>query len=97
MPVDPLPVRGIYIFNCRADRGVETARPSAQLSDAEKIRKILTRLPDNSVRVAVRDVSGGGSIGFGGSNIGAEGKSYNVILDYINNDVANIRFRAEEI
>ena len=49
-------------------------------------------LPDNSVRIAVRDLSGSGSLGFGPVKLGYAGSSYRVILDYINADVANFRF-----
>jgi hypothetical protein len=50
-------------------------------------------LPDNAVRIAVRDLSGSGSLGFGPVKLGYAGSSYRVILDYINADVANFRFR----
>lgn len=50
-------------------------------------------LPDNAVRIAVRNLSGSGNLGFGPVKLGYAGNSYRVILDYINVDVANFRFR----
>lgn len=49
-------------------------------------------LPDNAVRIAVRKLSGTGSMSFGPAQLGYQGNSYQVVLDYINADVANIRF-----
>jgi hypothetical protein len=53
----------------------------------------LSRLPDTAVRIAVRQLSGKGTIGFGPAQLGAEGNSYQIILDYINADVVNIPFK----
>ena len=50
-------------------------------------------LTDNSVRIAVRQISGNASLGFGPAKLGYEGNTYQVVLDYINADVSNIRFR----
>lgn len=57
------------------------------------IPPILSRLPDTAVRIAVRQLSGKGSIGFGPAQLGAEGNSYQIILDYINADVVNVPFK----
>lgn len=54
---------------------------------------ILSQLPDNAVRIAVRKLSGAGSLGFGPAQVGVQGNSYQVILDYINADVSNMRFK----
>jgi hypothetical protein len=54
---------------------------------------VLSRLPDTAVRIAVRQLSGKGKIGFGPAQLGAEGNSYQIILDYINADVVNIPFK----
>jgi len=51
---------------------------------------LLEVLPDNAVRIAIKDISGDGSLNFlGGSSIGAAGKSYRIVIDYINADTAN--------
>jgi hypothetical protein len=45
--------------------------------------KVLEALPDETIRIAVGTVSGDGGITFGPAKLGAEGKNYVVILDYI--------------
>jgi len=45
--------------------------------------KPLDVLPDETIRIAVGTVSGDGGISFGPAKIGAEGKNYVVVLDYI--------------
>lgn len=40
-------------------------------------------LPDETIRIAVGTISGDGGIAYGPAKIGAEGKNYVVILDYI--------------
>ena len=52
--------------------------------------KLLEVFPDNAVRIAIKDISGDGSLSFlGGSSIGAAGRSYRIVIDYINADTAN--------
>lgn len=80
VPLDPLPVKVVDGPNCGA------GRPRGSL---------LASLPDNAVRIAVRQVSGSGSLGFGPAQLGYQGNSYEVVLDYINADVANLRFAYE--
>lgn len=77
VPLDPLPVKVVDGPNCGP------GKPRASL---------LTMLPDNAVRIAVRQISGSTSLGFGPAQLGYEGNSYEVVLDYINADVANLRF-----
>jgi len=77
VPLDPLPVKVVDGPNCGPER------PRGPL---------LSELPDNAVRIAVRKLTGSASGGFGPAQIGYQGNSYQVILDYINADVANIRF-----
>ncbi|MDP4530502.1 hypothetical protein Q9252_00025 [Marinobacter salarius] len=45
--------------------------------------KVLDAMPDETIRIAVGTVSSNGGITFGPAKIGAEGKNYVVILDYI--------------
>lgn len=77
VPLDPLPVMVLEGYHCK---------------DGKSQGLVLNQLPDNAVRIAVRQLDATGSFGFGPAQLGAEGKSYQVILDYINADVANIRF-----
>lgn len=52
--------------------------------------ELLEVFPDNAVRIAIKDITGNGSLGFlGGSSIGAAGSSYRIVIDYINADTAN--------
>jgi len=45
--------------------------------------KVLDAMPDETMRIAVGTVSGDGGITFGPAKLGAEGKNYVVVLDYI--------------
>jgi len=45
--------------------------------------KVLEAMPDETIRIAVGTVSGDGGITFGPAKLGAEGKNYVLILDYI--------------
>jgi hypothetical protein len=49
-------------------------------------------LPDNAVRIAVASLDKSGQVSFGPVQIGTSGNSYQVVLDYINVDTANIYF-----
>ena len=53
---------------------------------------LLKALPDNAVRIAVKEYDIKGNLSYAGSSVGTEGKRYQVILDYINVDSSNIRF-----
>src|SRR5215210_5289319 len=78
VPLDPLPVKVVDGPNC----GPGHPRGS-----------LLTMLPDNAVRIAVRQLTGSATLGFGpAAQLGYQGNSYEVVLDYINADVANLRF-----
>src|SRR5262249_2952895 len=78
IPLDPLP------GEVRPDAGC----PAAPNTSAG----LLDTLPDNAVRVSIRQISGKGSITLGPAAVGTEGSQYQVVLDYINADTANIRF-----
>jgi hypothetical protein len=45
--------------------------------------KVLEEMPDETIRIAIGTVSGDGGITYGTAKIGAEGKNYVVVLDYI--------------
>jgi hypothetical protein len=44
---------------------------------------LLKALPDETIRIAVGEISGQGTISFGPTNVGYQGRSYEVILDYV--------------
>ena len=46
-------------------------------------------MPDNAVRVAIRDFNSSGTFSISTNEIGTSGNSYQVIIDYMNSDVAN--------
>lgn len=52
----------------------------------------LDAFPDNAVRVAIRNLSVRADATLGPVAIGTSGNRYQVVLDYINVDTANIRF-----
>jgi hypothetical protein len=83
VPLDPLPVEIAGGAGCEYREG----------SVASVRRAVLDSLPDNAVRVAIRQVDGTASGSIGPAKLGAEGHQYQVILDYINADVVNLRFR----
>ena len=78
IPIDPLPVTSIRGEGCLDSDAVFT--------------NILSALPDNAVRVAVGKHDSNGTVTFGAAQLGSSGNTYQVILDYINADTANIRF-----
>lgn len=55
---------------------------------------LLKALPDNSVRVATRLVSGKAEFGFPkfGASTGIEGNTYDVIIDFVNTQTVNAQF-----
>jgi hypothetical protein len=75
IPVDPLPVF--------TDRGLSC-------KDGEKFKGILESLPDQAVRLAIGQFDASGSLTFGPVSIGGEGKSYQIILDYISVDASQV-------
>ncbi len=80
VPLDPLGVRTVAGTGC---------------SDNRISGNLLNALPDNAVRIAMREFSASGDATFGPASVGAKGHSYEVVLDYINADVTNIRFGYE--
>ena len=88
IPLDPLPVTiwpGV---------GCEYNGPpwKATLEKGYVYSELLKSLPDNAVRIAVKEYDNKGNLSYAGSSLGFEGRRYQVILDYINVDSSNIRF-----
>jgi hypothetical protein len=78
VPLDPLAVQ-VGTSNCGA---VPTGT-----------QKLMYALPDNAVRMAMQEVTADGSASFGPVTIGAKGKTYRVILDFVSVDTTNVRFQ----
>ena len=77
VPVDPLPVK--------PKSSIETCEGTERSEWLPTIES----LPDNAVRVAVRDINASGTLSVTTNEIGTSGNSYQVIIDYMNSDVAN--------
>ncbi len=78
IPLDPLPVDVSEQASC-----------ALKISDA---KTLLDSLPDNAVRISIRQLSAKGGIELGPAAVGLENNTYQVTLDYINADTANVRF-----
>jgi len=72
-PLDPLPIviKDKYSPN-------QDGKPISISNE-----RLLNSLPDETIRLAIGEVTANGGISFGSSNIGYEGSSYIVVLDYI--------------
>src|SRR5262245_23377000 len=85
IPLDPLPVATAPGRSCGDIR-------DERLPEGVKFREVLDALPDNAVRMAIKEYDAKGKLSFGASSVGSEGRRYQVVLDYINVDSTNIRF-----
>ncbi len=83
VPLDPLPVQILPGDACVYSEG----------RAANRLKPVLQALPDNAVRVAIRQLNAGGSATLGPATVGASGNQYQVILDYINADIVNVPVR----
>lgn len=89
IPLDPLGVAVYPGVGCDAKR---ISRDAFILRDDLRYADLLRSLPDNAVRIAVKEYDNKNTLSYAGSSLGVEGKRYQVILDYINVDSSNIRF-----
>ena len=89
IPLDPLPVQTIPGRSCMSPAARE---PGSDLAKGVKYKDLLDALPDNAVRMAIKEYDGKGKLSFGASSVGTEGRRYQVVLDYINVDSTNIPF-----
>ena len=87
IPLDPLPVS---IQNACSD--FDASAKAFRIKPGFRLSAILDSLPDNAVRMAVKQYDSNGKLSFGVGSIGVEGKRYQVVLDYVNADTSNIRF-----
>lgn len=69
--------------------------PVDDLCKTDKKKKVLDRLPDNAVRIAIAEVSASGDVSFSPAKVGIAGNNYQVILDYINVDPVGITYSIE--
>ncbi|MFT6438079.1 MAG: hypothetical protein ACJAVI_006165 [Candidatus Azotimanducaceae bacterium] len=86
VPVEPSSVK----INCTGSPPVITGNNCVHVSK----QSLLDALPDNSVRIATRQVSGSISTGIPaiGGSIGIAGNSYEVIIDFVNTQTVNKQF-----
>ena len=66
--------------------------PAAAVGDARHAADVMDALPDHTIRMAVRTISGAGQGGFGPVTLSARGTSYQVVMDSIFADTTNVRF-----
>lgn len=84
IPLDPIP-----IIQDLQETGSCAQYTSLQLAQASAV---LGSLPDNDIRVSVREVTASGSASYGPVSTAVKGNRYRVVLDYINKDSTNIQF-----
>lgn len=58
----------------------------------DKAADVMDALPDHTIRMAIRTLSGQGEGGFGPVKMSAKGSTYQVVADSIFADTANVRF-----
>jgi len=82
IPVDPLPVF--------TGRGASCKSKKCETNCDRKFKKLLDALPDQTVRLAIKEIEANGSVSFTPVSVGVKNKSYQVTLDYINVDVTQL-------
>jgi hypothetical protein len=60
-----------------------------------KFKPVLDSLPDEAVRIAVGSYDATGSLSFGPGKVGAEGHTYQVVLDYVSVDEGSMTVKVE--
>ncbi len=78
-----VPLDALKVFAAQ-DKGCESRQITGDV--------YLNALPDNTVRISVRQISGKLNGSAGPVSLGSEGNQYEVVLDYINADTANVPF-----
>lgn len=87
IPFDPLPVQTLEGASCfPADNELRFKNKEIVL------RNLKDSFPDQTVRLAVAEFTSDGTLNFGPSTIGYEGRSYQVIIDYANTDTTKGSF-----
>ncbi|MEM9668683.1 MAG: hypothetical protein AAF950_07125 [Pseudomonadota bacterium] len=80
VPIDPFSVKEGLADSCKENEGKLLSLPEA--------------FPDNNVRIAYKTFDLGGKVSFGPVETTQKGYRYQIIVDYINVDVANEKFFA---
>lgn len=84
--------RGVMDEAEAADAAATEAAPAKKAAKKDKPADVMDALPDHTIRMAVRQLSGSGKAGFGPVGVSASGSSYQVVMDSIFADVTNTRF-----
>ena len=108
IPVDPLPVTvladglvngafppGTTALQMRTARFTRCVGRDALDGDVEAdddSADVMDALPDHTIRMAIRSLSGQGEGGFGPVKLSASGSTYQVVADSIFADTTNVRF-----
>jgi hypothetical protein len=102
IPVDPLEVSvlideefapgGVFPPGTSAKRMRETRYIRCVARGDNNPADVMDALPDHTVRMAVREVTGEAKGGFGPVAVSGKGRSYQVIVDSIFADTTNVRF-----
>lgn len=84
VPVEPSSVDML----CKDDDG------NYELCKSISKKSLLASLPDNSIRIATRNITAKSSFGVSaiGADIGVEGNTYEVIIDFVNTQTTNKKF-----
>jgi len=96
IPLDPLPVSMTPGVNCNGVFAGFDAKGEPEIARGNPIA-ILDSLPDQAVRIAVGQYDASGTLVFGPAKIGLSGQSYQVVLDYISVDTANVPVYIERL
>lgn len=88
IPIEPFPVRTVWDASCML------TEPEKALNRVEAVHvtPLQSAMPDQTVRMAVAEIKGSISTGFGPATMGAEGESYQVVVDYAVSDVVAASF-----
>lgn len=93
IPLDPLPTQTLLGASCKVDqyetdiRHIESVFPE----------KIHNALPDHTVRLSISEFDSSGTLTYGIGSVGFEGKTYQVIIDYMNTDTVRGGFLVKRI
>ena len=87
-----VPLDGLPVFWTGGDGCLDEAQSGTWIRNRQPYNSILKDLPDISVRLAIASMAADGSLSFGPAKLTAEGKTYSVVLDYVNVETIPIEF-----
>lgn len=79
-----VPLDGLPVFWTGGDGCLDEPQRGTWNRNKQPFNSILKDLPDISVRLAIASMAADGSLSFGPAKLTAEGKTYSVVLDYVN-------------